>query len=117
MDVERLLANAKNDTGHAVVIHLRLSRSGFGSFGDRWAVYGLERRLAKAIASANVGGFDGHDFGEGQAILYAYGPDADTLFAAISLILKKSRLATGGYAIKRYGGALNLDTREERVSL
>jgi hypothetical protein len=100
----------------AVIVHLRLSDDGFGSFEDREALLALQDQMAGAIENAAAGEFDGDEFGEGECVLYMYGPDADRLFAAIEPLLKSCSLAAGGYAVKRYGGAGDSDAREVRVA-
>ena len=72
--------------------------------GDLKRVHDLEDALTEAIDAANAGEFDGNDVGEGECILYAYGPDADALFAAIQPVVAAHReLLSGGYAVLRYG--------------
>jgi hypothetical protein len=102
---------------HAVLVHLKLKDGTFGSTEEREAIHELEDELSDAIKDAGVGEFDGDDFGMGESILYMYGPDADALFGAIQPVLQRSALATGGYAIKRYGEAEDEDAREVRVDL
>jgi len=46
-----------------------------------------------------------------------YGPDADRLFGVVEPILKAAPLARGGFAIKRYGDAKDLNAVEARVDL
>ncbi|MBW3363012.1 hypothetical protein ACIF6H_35340 [Streptomyces microflavus] len=38
--------------------------------------------MAKVIERAGVGELYGHDFGGGEVVLFASGPDADALFAS-----------------------------------
>ncbi|MGW8953893.1 hypothetical protein [Streptomyces sp. NPDC055709] len=40
-----------------------------------------EALLVKVIEQAGYGEFDGNEFGGGEAVLYAFGPAADALFA------------------------------------
>jgi hypothetical protein len=70
---------------------------------DLSALFALEAALTEAIDTAGAGEFDGNEVGEGQAILYMYGPDADALYQAILPVLKDSRLLSTGVAIRRYG--------------
>jgi hypothetical protein len=100
---------------HAVIVHLRLSDAGFGSFEEREALLALQDQIAEAIKAAKGGEFDGDEVGEGECVLFMYGTDADRLFAAIEPILKTSPLALGGYGIKRYGEAGDPDSKEVRV--
>ena len=99
----------------AVTIYLPLSDGTFGSPEEHDVLQALEDQIAQAIEDAEAGEFDGNLFGQGECMLYTYGPDADRLFAAIEPVLKSCPLASGGYAIKRYGEASDLDAREVRV--
>jgi hypothetical protein len=100
----------------AVIVHLRLRDSEFGSPEERESVCDLEDQLREAIESALSGEFDGDDFGQGTCILYMYGEDADKLFATVEPIFRSSPLAAGGYAIKRYGDASDPHASEVRVN-
>jgi hypothetical protein len=100
----------------AVIVHLRLSDDHFGSSGERQTLYVLQGEMAKAIEQADAGEFDGDEFGEGECVLYMYGPKADRLFAAIEPVLKSSPFASGGYAIKRYGDVGDLAAPQVRVT-
>src|ERR1044071_853675 len=61
----------------AVLFYLKLSDDQHGEAEEREAIFKLEDALEKKIASAKVGAYDGHEFGEGFATFYMYGPDAD----------------------------------------
>ncbi len=100
---------------HAVIVHLRLSDDGFGSSEERETLFALQDQMAQAADAAAAGEFDGDLFGQGECVLYMYGPDADRLFASIRPLLRRSPLASGGYALKRYGEADDADAREVRV--
>lgn len=103
-------------TEHAVITYLPLAGGQFGAEDEREAVFALEDRIAKAVA--RIGGeHDGNEFGEGQAILYTYGPDADALLTAIRQSFAGFPLRPGAHAVKRYGPADEPDARSERVPL
>ena len=102
---------------HAVLIHLCLSDSDFGSDDDRAGIGELSDRLEKAIEDAGVGELDGDEFGEGECVLFLYGPDADALFAVVEPLLRASPHARGGFVLKQYGEPGDPDTREVRVEL
>lgn len=70
---------------------------------DLGALFKLEEALERAIAAAGVGEFDGNDIGEGVAMLYMYGLDADALFEAILPVLQSSALLVRGSVLRRYG--------------
>ena len=67
------------------------------------ALVGLEKALEQAIADAGVGEFDGNEIGEGLAILFMYGADADTLLRSILPVVQSSLLLARGTVIRRYG--------------
>ena len=100
----------------AVITHLPLSGDTFGTKEEREAVFAVEERLMKAAAKLG-GEHDGNEFGEGEAVLYTYGPDADRLMEAVRACLDGFAVRPGAYAIKRYGRADDPDAREERVPL
>ncbi|MFJ3633132.1 hypothetical protein [Streptomyces sp. NPDC090112] len=78
---------AGNDVQHAVIAHYRLADSGLGEPSQRQAVRQSQHLLAEAIEQAGVGEFDGNEYGGGEVVLYAYGPDADALFAVMAPLL------------------------------
>lgn len=100
----------------AVIVHLRLSDRRVGTPQEREAMYELEEQLEQAIKKASAGEFDGDEFGEGECVLFMYGPDADDLYQVIEPVLKLASLAAGGYAIKRYGDTFDLNASEVRVT-
>jgi hypothetical protein len=103
-------------TEQAVITHLPLSGDEFGTDDEREAVYALEARI-EAAAAAIGGEHDGNEFGGGEAVLYTYGPDAESLFEAIRGAFDDFPLRPGAYAIKRFGTADDPAAREERVPL
>ena len=102
---------------HAVIAHLFLIEDPFGSEREREAVYDLADLLDHTINDQGVGEFDGEEFGGGRCVLYMYGPDADRLFSVVEPILKAAPLARGGFAIRRYGDAEDLNAIETVVEL
>jgi hypothetical protein len=100
----------------AVIVHLRLSDGRFGSSEEGESLYALEDQLKRAIEDASAGEFDGDEFGEGECVLFMYGPDADRLFEAVEPLLKTTPAAAGGYAIKRYGEAGDPNASQVRVT-
>ena len=101
---------------HAVITYLPLSGDEHGSEDERAAVHELEARIEEAAAAIGAE-LDGDLFGGGEAVLYAYGPDADELLDAIRRCLEDFPVRPGAYAVKRYGAADDPDAREERVPL
>jgi len=78
------------------------SLSGGLDFGP---LYALEDALIAAVEGALVGEIDGHDLNPdgSQGSIYAYGPDAEALFAAMAPVLAGSALMAGGQARLRFG--------------
>lgn len=76
----------------------------------------IEEPLVVAVERAGVGEFDGNELAAdgSDAVLYLYGPDADTLWAAVDPVLRRAPLGAGSYAIKRYGPP---GAEESRVAL
>lgn len=101
---------------HAVIVHLSLGEDGFGANEVRDAVRVLERDIETALDSGDVGELDGDEFGGGEAVLYLYGADADSLFAAIDPLLRGSSLRPA-HVILRYGEASDPNARERRIEL
>jgi len=100
---------------HAVITHLPLSDDEFGTPEEREAIHELEERIEEAVAE--IGGeHDGDEFGGGEAVLFTYGPDADSLFAAVARCLEGFPIRPGTYAVKRHGRADDPRAREERIA-
>ncbi len=99
----------------AVIVHLQLGKK-HQHAGGMEGLWNLEDQISGAIEQEGIGEFDGHEVGQGEFVMYTYGPSADRLFGAIAPILKASRYALGGYAIKRYGEAQDSDATEVRVT-
>ena len=61
-----------------------------------------------------MGEFDGNEFGGGEAVLYAYDPNADALFRAMEPPLRAFP-ARPAFAILRYGKAADPTAQERRI--
>ncbi|MEV6702327.1 hypothetical protein AB0M68_35180 [Streptomyces sp. NPDC051453] len=72
----------------AVIAHYRLSDDQYGSPAEREAIYDAERAMTSAVQEAGVGEVDGNEFGVGEAVLYAYGANATTLFKVMEATLR-----------------------------
>jgi hypothetical protein len=101
---------------HCVQVFLKLS-SEHGSSEEIESIHEFTDELAEAIEQHEAGEFDGDEFGGGVCRLFMYGPDADKLFDAIKKPLLASPFSKGGHAIKRYGEASDMDSKEVRVDL
>lgn len=100
----------------AVVARYRLAQDGFGGPGERAAVRETRRLLTEAVEQAGVGEFDGSEFGAGEVVLYAYGPDADALFGVMESTLRGLPLRPA-HVVLRYGSAADPSVAEARVDL
>ncbi|MEV8351077.1 hypothetical protein ACFVTT_25580 [Streptomyces niveus] len=78
---------AETDVEHAVIAHYRLADDGLGEPSQWEIVRQAQSLLTEAIEQADVGEFDGNEYGGGEVVLYAYGPDAEALFAVMAPIL------------------------------
>ncbi|MGA3526735.1 hypothetical protein [Melissospora conviva] len=101
---------------HAVIVRYPLTGSGFGEEQERQAVYDLAKHLTKAIEAADAGDFDGHEFGGGEAVLYAYGPDATRLFTAMEPQLRAFP-AKPAHATLRFGEPDDPTAAEQHIDL
>ncbi|WP_316757861.1 hypothetical protein [Streptomyces herbicida] len=72
----------------AVIARYRLSDNKYGSCAERDAIYDAARALAAAVGKEGVGEVDGNEFGGGEAVLYAYGKDAEALFEVMEPTLR-----------------------------
>jgi hypothetical protein len=101
---------------HAVLVTYALSGEGFGEEDERKAIYALKYRLIEAIEAADAGEFDGNEFGGGEVVLYAYGPDANRLFTAMEPQLRAFP-ARPAHAVLRFGQADDPTAVEQRIDL
>jgi hypothetical protein len=100
----------------ALIVHLLLSGERIGTENAVIGLTQLQDEISTAIQAAGEGEFDGDEFGEGECVLFLYGPSSDRLFAVIEPILRSSSVASCGYAIKRYGEATDQNARMIRVT-
>lgn len=87
----------------AVIVQFPLSNSYIGTKQDLDQIVKLEKALETVIFHANAGEFDGNEIGQGECVLYMYGPDAKMLYNAILPVLEKSPLVKGGIVRIRFG--------------
>jgi hypothetical protein len=100
----------------ALIVHLRLSDDAFGTDADHAAIWELEEQIEQAVEATSVGDLDGDEFGQGECVLFIYGPDADRLFSVVEPLLRSCPIASGGFAIKQYGDISDLDLETARVT-
>jgi hypothetical protein len=86
--METSVTPGSGDEEHAVIAHFRLARDGFGEADQRERIHSAERVMEAAAERAGVGEVDGNEFGGGEAVVYAYGPDAEALFAVLEPTLR-----------------------------
>ncbi|MFI5534173.1 hypothetical protein ACIA8O_37115 [Kitasatospora sp. NPDC051853] len=101
---------------HAVVARFQLAADGFGGQSQRATVRRAQTLLTEVIDRAGVGEFDGNEFGAGEVTLYAYGPDADALFAVMAPVLRDLSFRPA-HVVLRYGSAADPSAVEHRVDL
>lgn len=79
-------------------------------------LFELEDHLTERVTDAGVGEVDGTLLGNGEAVLYCYGPDADALFEAIEDDLRALPYRPGICTL-RYGAPSDPHTAERFVEL
>lgn len=99
-----------------MIVDLRLSDD-FGSDAERQRVYELEDRLIAALDASGAGEVDGHEFGGGGVTLFAYGPNAEALYAAMHDLLLEFGPSHGSSATIRAGSVDDPEADERVVPL
>ncbi|MER7181714.1 hypothetical protein ABT404_19900 [Streptomyces hyaluromycini] len=107
--METPIAPNSGDEEHAVITHFRLAGGGFGDSNQRELVYEAEQVMAAAAEEAGVGEVDGNEFGGGEAVVYAYGPDADALFKVMEPTLRSLPFRPGHVVLRRGDKASRVD--------
>jgi hypothetical protein len=105
-----------DDFDHELIVEIPLSGE-FGSDAEQDAIMALAEEISAITADSDAATFDGYEFGDGTATLYAYGRDADAMFDAFEPVLRASRAARRATITKRYGRADDPAAREETVTL
>ncbi|WP_037678411.1 hypothetical protein [Streptomyces griseus] len=93
----------------AVIAHYRLSGDEYGSHAEREAIFDAERAMAAAVEDARVGEVDGNELGGGEAVLYAYGADAEALFKVMEPMLRGLPLRPAHVVLRQ--GRQEMETR------
>ncbi|MEU8524715.1 MULTISPECIES: hypothetical protein [Streptomyces] len=87
---------------HAVIARFQLGGDDLGE-PDQWAlVFEAERSIGAAVAAAGVGEVDGNEFGGGEVVIFAYGPDAVVLYRVMEPGLRALRFRPA-HVVLRYG--------------
>lgn len=79
-------------TEHAVFLNFALTGDGYGTEPERGAIYALTHQLEEVLEAAGDGEVAGHEFGQGTAQMFLYGPDAGVLLQAIRPVLRTAGL-------------------------
>lgn len=109
-------AGEETDAEHAVIARYQLADDGLGEPSQREVVRQAQSLLTEAIEQADVGEFDGNEYGGGEVVLYAYGPDADALFAVMAPILHDLPFRPA-HVVLRYGSVDDASASEHRIDL
>ncbi|MCF4138360.1 hypothetical protein L1856_19050 [Streptomyces sp. Tue 6430] len=107
------MAHDDGDEEHAVVARFWLAGHGFGDVGRRELIYAAQEVMRAAAEAAGVGEVDGNEFGGGEAVVYAYGPDADALFEVLEPTLRSLPFRPAHVLLRRGDN----ETRRELMDL
>jgi hypothetical protein len=66
-------------------------------------LFALEDQLIETIAARGAGEFDGNEVGPDGATLFAYGPNAEELYAAMEPVLSSHPLCSDARVVLRKG--------------
>ena len=92
-----------NTQEEAVIIRLKLASGGFGEEDERTAIQSFEQQLDQAISGIPSAELDGDEFGQGQCLIYLYGPSSNEIVEAIRPVTVSWKALRGGTITKRYG--------------
>ncbi len=88
----------------ALIVVVPFTAPNLGSADDYATISALEERLIEAITKAEVGEFDGHEFGDGDCRILFYGASAEQLASIIIPIVQASSLCHKSYVLRRCEG-------------
>jgi hypothetical protein len=93
-DADGRAVEDKNDSTveQRVFAYFALTEHEFGTETERDMVLALEEQVDALAKAAGVGGVGGNEFGNGEAVLFLYGPDADALCAVVEHALREVSL-------------------------
>ena len=97
---------------HAVIVQFNFPS------GNLDRIFEIEDQLAKAVEFGSVGQLDGNEIAvDGRDnLFYLYGPNADSIFAAIEPVLLQWDILSEARVLLRYGPP-GLDTRQKTITL
>lgn len=78
-----------------VNVRFALGDPKFGSKSERQRIHRFADKLDAALVAARVGEYDGDEFGEGECVLFMYGPDADAIYKAVEPVLREAPFLQG----------------------
>lgn len=96
----------------SVLVRLALEDSQFGTTAERQRIHRFTDKLAEALSASGVGDYDGDEFGEGECVLFMYGPDADAMYRTIDPILRKASFLRGA-KVELFGPGAQVPLRTE----
>jgi hypothetical protein len=99
-----------------VVITIKLSDAMFGSDEERGVIRNLTNQLTDAISDSEAGYLDGDSYGNGEAEIFAYGPDAKWLFTIMEPHLRAFKMRPA-HAVLHLGAVDDADAPEQRIDL
>ncbi|MEU7606903.1 hypothetical protein AB0B78_34455 [Streptomyces sp. NPDC040724] len=103
------------DPEHAVIARFTLGGDDRGE-PDQWSlVFEAERAMGAAVEAAGVGEVDGDEFGGGEVVIFAYGPDAEALYRVMEPGLRALPFRPA-HVVLRYGEPADTVARE-RIEL
>ena len=83
-----------------LLVVLRLSNRAMGTHEERTQIELLAAQLEAAAHEANVGEYDGDEYGGGECILFFCGPDEEALLGVLRPLLQRSPLARGAHFVR-----------------
>jgi hypothetical protein len=102
---------------HCVTLILPLSDEEYGSPAEQASFTVFERAFARAVTDEHAGQLAGAVIGGGEAVVWARGQDADTLFAVAKTVVDTSMWAGRCTVIKRFGEPGVAGMRREHVTV
>ncbi|MFF3950998.1 hypothetical protein ACFYYN_40285 [Streptomyces sp. NPDC001902] len=100
---------------HAVIARFQLGGEDFGEPGQRSLIFAAERSMGAAVEAAGVGEVDGNEFGGGEVVIFACGPDAEALYQVMEPGLRALPYRPA-HVVLRYGEPAD-DVAMERIDL
>lgn len=110
-------SRAEDRWGQSVKIVLKLSKYGFGTPDQRYAVDNMSTKMDRLVKKNKAGQIqENSSIGSGQHVIYIIGPDADKIYSLIEPVLKEFSVTRGAVITKRYGDQQDAEAREEIVN-